>query len=239
MTNERSEPTQTAGSQTLDRGLRALEFLAEAGEPVTIAQLADGLGVHRSSAYRVLRTLEEHHLVLRDDAGLIRVGPRLAALGRGAMPSLTQAALPVLTDLANTLGMTAFVAVLDAGEVITLVSVEPALSHASVVQRPGSRHPATQGATGHALEASLTAAEHTAAFGGHPVSDDARWVREHGYALSHDEVIPGLTATAVPLRVTGSPPATLAVVHIGVPDELDAVIAKLADGARRIAGSTR
>lgn len=239
MSSERSEHAPTAGSQTLDRGLRALELLSEATGPMTIAGLADGLGVHRSSAYRVLRTLEEHHLVLRDDAGLIRVGPRLAALGRGAVPSLTQAAFPVLTGLANTLGMTAFIAVLDAGEVITLLSVEPALSHASVAQRPGSRHPATQGSTGHALEASLSPAEHGAAFAGRPVSEEALFVREHGYALSHDEVIPGLTATAVPLRLTGEPPATLAVVHIGVPDDLEFVVAQLREGAARIASFSR
>lgn len=234
-----SESAPTAGSQTLDRGLRALEVLADAAEPLSIAELAARLEVHRSSAYRVLRTLEEHRLVLRDEAGMIRLGPRLASLGRGAAPTLQQASLPVLTELANALGMTAFVAVLDAGEVITLVSVEPTLTHASVAQRPGTRHSVARGATGHAIEASLAPREHAAVFDGEPVSEAALAVARDGYALSHDEVIPGLTAVAVPLRLDGEPPATLSVVHIGVPGDLDEVVARLRAGADRIVRGAR
>ena len=90
MTQNSDSPARAAGSQTLDRGLRALELLAEASGPVSIASLAEGLGVHRSNAYRVMRTLEDHRFVLRDEAGMIRLGPRLAALGRGAAASLQQ-----------------------------------------------------------------------------------------------------------------------------------------------------
>lgn len=230
-----NESAPTAGSQTLDRGLRALEVLADAAAPLSIAELAEQLGVHRSSAYRVLRTLEEHRLVLRDEAGMIRLGPRLASLGRGAAPSLQQATLPVLTELANALGMTAFVAVLDATEVITLVSVEPAFSHASVAQRPGTRHSVAQGAPGHAIEASLSAKEHAAVFAGAALSEAAQTALSCGYALSHDEVIQGLTAIAVPLRLDDEPPASLAVVHIGVPADLPAVVGQLQRGAERVA----
>ncbi len=215
------------GSQTLDRGLRALEVLADAGESMSIAQLAERLGVHRSSAYRILRTLEEHRFVLRNEAGLIRLGPRLAALGRGAAPALTQLAQPELHTLANSLGMTSFVAVLDADEVITMLSVEPSHGHANVAQRPGARHPLDQGAPSHAVEASLTPEEHRAIFKGVPLSDAAREIFKHGYSISQDEVIHGLTAIAVPLRIHGEPPASLSVVTIGVPANLDEVVAEL------------
>lgn len=224
----------TAGSQTLDRGLRALEILAEVGGPLSISELADALDVHRSSAYRILRTLEEHRLVLRDEAGQIRLGPRLVSLARGAAPRLNVAALPEITELANTFGVTAFVAVLDGDQVITLMSVEPAHSHASVAQRPGSRHSALRGATGHAIEASLTAREHRAVFGGAPVSKHALETRERGYALSHNEVIPGLSGLAVPLRVPGEPPAALATVQIGTPPDLEAIVHHLRAAAERI-----
>lgn len=231
--------SQTAGSQTLDRGLRALAILADAAEPMSIAEFAAKLEVHRSSAYRVLRTLEAHRLVLRDDAGLIRLGPRLAALGRGVAPTLQQAALPVLSELAHALGVTAFVAVLDADEAITLVSIEPSLSHGTVVQRPGTRHSVTRGAPGHAIEASLTPREHRLVFDGAPLSEAAAHVHQHGYALSHDEVIQGLTAVAVPLRLPREPAATLAVVSIGIPADLDQVVAQLQDGVERITRSAR
>ncbi|MFC6235832.1 IclR family transcriptional regulator, partial [Leucobacter soli] len=134
-------PSGTAGSQTLARGLRALDILAEADGPLSIADLAERLGVHRSNAYRLLRTLEEHRYVVRDELGLIRLGPRLAALARGVSPALQSAALPVLTEFANEVGMTAFIAVLDLDDVVTLISVEPTRAHPAVAQRPGARHP--------------------------------------------------------------------------------------------------
>ncbi len=229
----------TAGSQTLDRGLRALELLADAVAPLSISDLAEGLGVHRSNAYRILRTLEAHRLVLRDDGGLIHLGPRLASLGRSAIPNLQESALPVLSELANTLGMTAFVGVLDADEVITLVTMEPTIIHAAVAQRPGSRHPVSLGAPGHAIESSLSPSEHRKLFGDAGLSDAARAVIRDGFALSNDEVIPGLTAIAIPLRIPGIAPAALAVVHIGVPSDLQDVVGNLRQSADRIARGTR
>ena len=69
---------QASPSQTLSRGIRALEILAEAQQPLTIAELADAMGVHRSVAYRILRTLEDHSLLVRDDGGRVQPGPGLA-----------------------------------------------------------------------------------------------------------------------------------------------------------------
>lgn len=201
---------------------------------MSIAELAEALEVHRSSAYRILRTLEEHRLVLRDDAGQIRLGPRLVSLARGAAPHLNVVALPEITEIANRFGATAFVAVLDGDQVITLMSVEPAHSHASVAQRPGSRHSALRGATGHAIEASLSPREHQTVFGGAPISADALQTRRIGYALSHDEVIPGLSGIAVPLRLEGEPPAAISVIQIGEPSNLDAIVAALQAAAERI-----
>ena len=228
----------SAGSQTLDRGLRALEVLSDAAAPMSIGALATALGVHRSNAYRILRTLEAHRFVLRDDQGLIRLGPRLAALGRGAAPALGAVVLPELTALANELGLTAFLTVLDADETITLHSVEPSHGHATVAQRPGARHPVTQGAPSHAIESSLSEQEHTATFGGAPMSEAALLTREQGYSLSQDEVIRGLTAVSVPLRVDGEPPASLSVVTIGVPKNLEHIVDQLQQAAGRAAYHT-
>src|SRR5690606_28441718 len=123
-------------------------------------------------------------------------------------------------ELANTFGFTTFIAMLDVDEAITLLSIEPTHGDANVAQRPGAKHPISRGAPGYAIEASLDAREHQALFGGAPRSEAATEVRVRGYAISHDEVIPGLTSVAVPLRVAGEPPAALAVVCIGAPDDL-------------------
>ncbi len=48
-------------SQTVDRALSILPLLAEG--PADLGRVADRLGVHKSTALRLLRTLHEHGLV--------------------------------------------------------------------------------------------------------------------------------------------------------------------------------
>ncbi len=216
-------------SQTLSRGIRVLESLADSASAMTIAELAAALGVHRSIAYRILRTLEDHGLVSRDAAGAFALGPKLAALARGVERSLQAAALPELTAIANELTMTAFLVVLDHTECVTLSSVEPRAGAATVAQRPGSRHSLALGAPGIAIQSLLSDAELAErAVPRRPLVNGA-------YATSHDEVIPGLRSVAVPVHAHGGPPAALAVVYVSS-DRGDSEIASaLVDAASAVA----
>ncbi|RSN45708.1 ArsR family transcriptional regulator [Amycolatopsis sp. WAC 04197] len=201
-----SDSRKTAStSQTLSRGIRVLEVLADAQEPLSVDRIAERLEVHRSIAYRLIRTLEEHGLLTREPAGKYELGARLAALAAGIKHDLQAAALPELTAVANELGMTCFVAVMDREECVTLVSVEPRHAVASVAQRPGSRHPFTAGAPGRAILSQLPEGDRPA---------DVREVVDRGYADSHGEVIENLSSVAVPLPLRGHAPAALAVVYL-------------------------
>lgn len=227
--------SQTPHSQTLSRGIRALEILAEAREPLTIAQLAAELGLHRSIAYRILRTLEDHRLVLRDDRGLLQLGPRMAALARGVQRDLQAAVLPELTAAARDLGMTTFLVVLDQAECVTLASVEPPPGPATIAQRPGTRHSIMVGAPGIAIQGTLTDAEWAACADGEPRRPEATTAVRRGYATSRNEVVRGLSSVAVPLRLPGHPPAALAVVYVAsgasdpgaIADRLGAAVTRL------------
>jgi DNA-binding IclR family transcriptional regulator len=212
-----------AASQTLSRGIRILEILGDEHGPLSIDEIAARLGVHRSIAYRLLRTLEDHRLVGRDAAGLVALGPRMAALAAGVAHDLQAEALPELTAVANELGMTCFLAVLDGTECITLVSVEPRHTVASVAQRPGARHPVTVGAPGKAILAQLPEAEWPADAPSALRGAVAR-SRLAGFATSHDEVIPTVQSVAVPLALRGQRPAAIAVVHVAT-DRTDTEIA--------------
>jgi DNA-binding IclR family transcriptional regulator len=226
-------------SQTLSRGIRMLEALSEAESPLTIAELAVALQVHRSIAYRILRTLEDHGLVARDPAGRAQLAPRLAALARGVSRDLQAAALPELTAVANDLGMTAFLAVLDRSEVVTLTSVEPRHAHASVAQRPGTRHPLAVGAPGIAIQSALTAAQWRTLGPDAPRRETARpevaEASERGFATSHDEVIRGLSSVAVPLVLPGQPSSAIAVVYVASGTPVAELAARLTSAARVIA----
>lgn len=212
-------------SQTLSRGIRLLEELADAREPLTIDELAVRVQLHRSVAYRLLRTLEHHGLVARDAAGRVRLGARLAALAAGVAPDLQAEALPELTEVANDLGMTAFLVVLDHDECVTLTSVEPRHAITAVAQRPGTRHPVTRGAPGRAVLAQLPPAQWP------PVAPalaaEVAETAARGWATSHDEVVPTLRSVAVPLAVRGRAPAAVAVVYVSSERGDDAVAARL------------
>ncbi|NYF15765.1 DNA-binding IclR family transcriptional regulator [Microbacterium sp. AK009] len=220
-------------SQTLSRGIRVLETLADAREPLTIDEVAERLEVHRSVAYRLVRTLEQHGLIVRERSGRLTLGARMAALAAGVAHDLQAEALPELTAVANDLGMTCFLAVLDHEECVTLVSVEPRHSVAAVAQRPGTRHPVTVGAPGKAILAQLPERAWPRSLPA-PVVADISEAAARGFATSHDEVLPSVHAVAVPLTLRSRPPATIAVVHVAGGTEPSIIAARLARSAEAI-----
>lgn len=229
----RADGASAPASQTLSRGIRILEVLADARDPLSIDDLAARLEVHRSIAYRLLRTLEDHGLVTRDGNGRVALGSRMAALAAGVAHDLQAEALPELTAAANELGMTCFLSILDRDECITLASVEPRHGIASVAQRPGTRHPVTVGAPGKAILSTMP--ESTWPSG---LDDahraDVRAARERGWAASHDEVIPGLRSIAVPLALPKGERAAIAVVYLSDPHPDAEIAARLASTAAAI-----
>nr|WP_201469156.1 IclR family transcriptional regulator [Microbacterium hydrocarbonoxydans] len=206
-------PEGTPASQTLSRGIRILEVLADARTPLSIDEIAARLDLHRSVAYRLLRTLEDHRLIGRDASGAVTLGPRMAALAAGVAHDLQAEAIPELTAIANELGMTCFLGVLDGDDCITLASIEPRHAIASVAQRPGARHPVTVGAPGKAILTQLPLSQWPGDVR-EALHTDVDEARARGYATSHDEVIPTVQSVAVPLVLRGQRPAAIAVVHV-------------------------
>ena len=76
----------TNTSQTALRALSVLELMSEAAGPVTVADIAAGIGADRSTAYRMLLTLSEAGYVVREPAGRrYRLGYRLLSLSRSLL----------------------------------------------------------------------------------------------------------------------------------------------------------
>lgn len=202
-------------SLTLSRGIEMLEMVCAADVAPSIGQVAQQLGVHRSAAYRLLRTLEAHYLVRRDEAGRIHPAAGLTNLARGVENSLQTVGLPVMTKIADELGMSCFIAVAQGADCFTLMTVEATTSHA-LTQHPGTRHHLDRGAPGIALLSGLTAQQRTDIADlelSNKAKADLEQALRDGYASSYDEVIPGVSSVAVPLMAAGQLPATLAVVY--------------------------
>ncbi|MDP7066033.1 MAG: helix-turn-helix domain-containing protein [Acidimicrobiales bacterium] len=201
--------SDSSRSQTLDRGLRALNVIATSTMPMTIDEVASQLELGRSVTYRIIRTLEDHRLVRRDPSGRLTGDTHLVALAGGVRNDLQATATPILTHLANTLEMTAFLVVSDGQEAVTVQVVEPIHTTAHVAYRPGTRHPLTRGAPGIVL---LAGEEPTK--GERPEIASAR---ESGWAYSEGEVIDGMASIAAPVSTgDGATKAALAVVHLAI-----------------------
>ncbi len=215
-------------SQTLDRGLKALGLIATSHTPMTIDEVATQLKLGRSVTYRMIRTLEDHHLVSRDSSGRLTGGTQLVALARGVENEMQAVAAPILTELANGLGMTSFLVVSDGQEAVTVQVVEPTATAAHVAYRPGTRHPLDRGAPGIALLAGLglQPGERT----------EIATARSFGWAYSEGEVIEGMASIAAPVPTsTGVTKAAIAVVHLALSLNSDDV-APLVVGAARALG---
>ena len=224
-----AEPGTPAGAQTLARGLSALEMVATAENGMTVQEVAECLGVHRTIASRMLGALAQHRLITRDAAGRYRVGSGVIALARLYEPMLKASAASVLRHLADQAGATALVMVHDGDSAVAVCAAEPAGTVAHLVYRPGHRSPLDRGAAAYALRAQLPSEP------GEPAG--VAKARRDSCAMTHGEVTAGVYGIAAPIaRLPGERPAC---VHLVTVDRqlAESALPAVAEAARQI--STR
>lgn len=199
-------------SQTLDRGLRMLQILADqgAGAGMTVTELATALGVARPVVYRLLTALAAHRLVRRSQDGRVRLGLGVLHLAQQVHPLLREAALPVLRRLADEVAATAHLTVADGGEGLAVAVVEPSRTDLHVSYRVGSRHPLDRGAAGRAILAGRSGGD--------------------GVVQTDSELQPGAVGLAAAVPVPGLD-ASVGVVALGTLDRRAAEPAVLAAAA--------
>jgi DNA-binding IclR family transcriptional regulator len=146
-------------SPPVQRAARLLRHIAE-GDPVTnVARTARELGISRTTLHRLLATLEmERFIEPRPEGEGWSIGIGLIGLTAQAFFSqdLVQVSVPVLTRLAESLGLSAHLGVLDGREIVYLVRRVPNHAYASQI-RIGSRLPAHAANMGRIILANLPA----------------------------------------------------------------------------------
>ncbi|MGH8827249.1 MAG: IclR family transcriptional regulator [Jiangellaceae bacterium] len=182
-------------SQTLDRGLRLLELLAQASGGLTVTEAAAALEVNRTVVYRLAETLGRHGLLRRTSSGRLTVGFGLLALAGSVHPLLRTAALPSLRRLAEDVGATAHLTISDGAEGLAVAVVEPSWTDYHVAYRLGSRHPLDRGAAGRAILAGRSG--------------------ERGFVSTAGELQPGATGVAAPVAGLAGIEASVGVVALG------------------------
>ncbi|MFG2844691.1 IclR family transcriptional regulator [Kitasatospora sp. NPDC048296] len=193
-------------SQSVDRALTLLGSLGDG--PLSLEQAASSLGVHKSTALRLLRTLEEHGFVRRQPDLRYRVGGRVLSLADRALEDfdVRQVAAPYLAALNARCGYTVQLAVLHDGEVLYLDEV--AGPWAARPSRIGRRAPVTGTAVGRVLLAGLSA-------DGPCEETDLAAVRLRGWAAESAEHREPVTCVAAP--VAGSGGRTVAACALSAP----------------------
>jgi IclR family acetate operon transcriptional repressor len=205
------------GVRSVERAIAILDALAQGGWR-TGAEIARELKVHRSTALRLLGTLERHAMVERDPrSAKYRLGPRLPQLagvvtGESDLRSLAR---PVCESLAGALGETVTLDVLVADEI---VPIEQATASTSVVSVNwlGRRTPVHCTASGKVILAFGPAAVRERALGrtlerstahtitgGTELKAQLSEALEDGFARTYEELEVGLDAIAAPVFAAG------------------------------------
>lgn len=209
--------------QSVDRAVTVLEILAREGE-VGVTDLATELGVHKSTAFRLVAALEARNLVQQDvERGKYRLGVGILHLAgaTAARMDVVQESRPVSRRLAGEVGETINVTVPSDGAALYVDQV----AGSSAVQTHswvGQRIPMHATSNGKVLLAygppELLAGLELTCFTEHTITcrsrldDELAAVRAQGHAVAVDELEIGLTAIAAPIRN----PDGLAVASISV-----------------------
>ena len=206
MTKSLDGSTKTAaGSQTLARGLTTLQLVAGTPDGLTVQEIADRVGIHRTIAYRMLLTLTQFHLLTKGPDGRYRSGAGLAALGASYDRSLREKAIPPLRDLADELRTSVSLLIAEGDEQVAIAVVVPHNVSYQLSFNEGSRYPLNRGAAGIALLAS-----------GPPrprERDIVALAREQGWVMTHGEIEPNTYGLAVPVqRPEPSPPTCINII---------------------------
>jgi len=205
-----------AGTQTLVRGLEVIDAVAESS--LTLAELADRIGLTRSTTHRLAGTLVEHRYLNFQRGAGYSLGPRLLELGylAGRQTSLPRVAREHLEQLAAETGDTVHLGVLDGARALYLDKIS-GTRRVEVSSRIGERQPLRSTGLGKALILDATEDDwrefydYEARLGhGYAVNLDL-WLKrmrdyaKSGYALDLEENEDRIRCVAAPVRdVTGS-----------------------------------
>jgi DNA-binding IclR family transcriptional regulator len=118
---------ETNPATAVERALNILEAAAHRREGLTNSEISRKLGIPKSSASYILRTLDRRGYLRRDgETGRYRLGLKILSLGGDVRANLdlAQIALPFMQALQERIHLTVHLAVLDQGEAVYIEKVE-------------------------------------------------------------------------------------------------------------------
>lgn len=206
-------------SQSLERGLAILGCFTPKRPVLGIADIADELGMSRSTTHRYVITLVALGYLEQGASRKYRLGLRVTDLGMSALNStgLREHAHPYLEELRQRTSYTASLATLDGADILYVDRVRSfrrGHGKAELDLHPGSRLPAYCTAMGKLLLANLPEAEQRDLIASIKPSkrgpntitskkalrEELDEVLDAGFAVNDEELAAGLYAIAAPVR---------------------------------------
>jgi DNA-binding IclR family transcriptional regulator len=200
-------------SQTVARAVAIIEQISE--RPASLAEVAERLGVHRSTALRLLQTLERAGFARRTDGGRYTVGTRLIGIATKALDSLDlrDVARPHLSRLNQACGHTIHLASLLDGDIVYIDKYEGS-SSVRMYSRIGKTASPHASGVGKAILAWLGQTQLDTILGGltftrytaHTLASEASLraelaaIRERGWAADDGEFEDIINCVAAPIR---------------------------------------
>lgn len=211
------------GEGPVDRAFHLLQVVVASGEPLGVREIGRRTGLPRSTASRLVATLERLRMVSRDPSGGIVAGSALATLqtGASATPLLRDRLQPLLVELAQRFGENAALA-LDDGDRLLYISQVASEHPVSVHDVTGEGHPFHLVAPGLVVMANwdtdrldshlrgrLEAATPNSMTSPSAIRKRLRRVRSDGFAWTDQELDLGINGVAVPIVIDGALTATV------------------------------
>jgi IclR family pca regulon transcriptional regulator len=206
-------------SQSLERGLAILGCFQPERPILGIADIADDLGMSRSTTHRYVITLVELGFLEQGASRKYRLGLRVTDLGMSALNStgLREHSRPYLEELRQRTSYTVNIAVLDGTEVLYIDrarSFRRGQNKIDLNLRPGSRLPAYCSSLGKILLAHLPDDQLSTLLGEMTLKKhgpntitskkalrtELQQVLEEGMAVNDEELAQGLHSISAPIR---------------------------------------
>jgi DNA-binding IclR family transcriptional regulator len=187
-----------------------------------LIDLADGSGLNKSTAHRLLQCLLEERMLMRSRKSRgYRLGPLLYELGLAALPakSIKEIAHPHLCTVAELTGDMTFLVARSGYETVCLDAIAGHFHVQTMTSGVGDRHPLGIGAGGQAILAALADSEielvldatkhqfgNYSQFSRQTILNDVTRCRKRGYALDENMAADGISAMGKVICFPGKVP---------------------------------
>jgi IclR family KDG regulon transcriptional repressor len=215
-TKRRGESTYH--TRAVSRALQILDCFSVKDFELSVGDLHDKLGVHKSTLVRLLHSLAEERFIEQNpETDKYRLGIKTFEIGsvclRTRMLNISALGRPTMLAVANEFLVSTNLAIRDGREIVYVDTVEPRDAPMRVVYSSGDRFGVHHTSLGKAMIAFLPSEELEELIEGLPLpaltprtitspehlAHELNLIRERGYAVDDEESLPGLRCVGAPI----------------------------------------